>query len=152
MDNINEELISCVNEMNEAEYLINTLLLQEYRSLLDDEITTKQALLLELIHKHERITVREIADQMEVSSSAVSQIVGKLEKMGYVKREINLQNRREIIVQIGPQGVAYFAKQEKVERGIIERFYAKMEFEEVQQLRTLTLKLKGIVEQELNKR
>ncbi|SMF90279.1 DNA-binding transcriptional regulator, MarR family [Paenibacillus uliginis N3/975] len=151
MDNVNEDFVSCVKEMNEAEYLINALLLHEYRSLLDDEITTKQALLLELIHKHQRMTVREIADQMEVSSSAVSQIIGKLEKMGYVKREINLQNRREIIVQIGSQGVTYFAKQDKVEREIIERFYAKMEFEEVQQLLQLTLKLKEIVEQELSR-
>jgi len=147
----NEELIRCVKEMNEAEYLFNTLLLHEYRSLLDDEITTKQALLLELIHKHQRMTVREIADQMEVSSSAVSQIVGKLEKMGYVKREINLQNRREILVQLGSQGVAYFTKQEAVERDIIERFYSKMEFEEIQQLRSLTLKLQKIVEEELRK-
>ncbi|MGM1050598.1 MAG: MarR family winged helix-turn-helix transcriptional regulator [Bacillota bacterium] len=151
MSKLNDALVSCVKEMNEAEYLINALLLHEYRSLLDDEITTKQALLLELIHKHQRMTVREIADQMEVSSSAISQIIGKLEKMGYVKREINLQNRREIIVQIGPQGVTYFAKQDKVERDIIERFYSKMEFEEVQQLLQLTLKLKEIVEQELSR-
>ncbi|HZG80407.1 MAG TPA: MarR family transcriptional regulator [Brevibacillus sp.] len=151
MKHENEELVRCVKEMNEAEYLINTLLLHEYRSLLDDEITTKQALLLELIHKHQRMTVREIADQMGVSSSAVSQIVGKLEKMGYVKREINLQNRREILVQLGSQGVAYFTKQEAVERDIIERFYSKMAFEEVQQLRALTLKLQNIVEEELRK-
>lgn len=151
MGHVDKELVECVKEMNEAEYLINTLLLREYRALLDDEITTKQALLLELIHKHQRMTVKEIAEQMEVSSSAVSQIVGKLEKMGYVKREINLQNRREIIVQMGTQGFAYFTKQEEVERDIITRFYAKMELEEVQQLRALTLKLKKIVEQELSR-
>ncbi|MCM3081893.1 MarR family winged helix-turn-helix transcriptional regulator [Brevibacillus invocatus] len=151
MGHVDKELVECVKEMNEAEYLINTLLLREYRALLDDEITTKQALLLELIHKHQRMTVKEIAEQMEVSSSAVSQIVGKLEKMGYVKREINLQNRREIIVQMGTQGFAYFTKQEEVERDIITRFYAKMELEEVRQLRALTLKLKKIVEQELSR-
>ncbi|WP_234032862.1 MarR family winged helix-turn-helix transcriptional regulator [Paenibacillus faecalis] len=149
---VSDELVRCVKEMNEAEYWINTTLLQEYRSLLDDEITTKQALLLELIHKYERMTIREMADHMGVTSSAVSQIVGKLESMEYVKREINVHNRREIIVQLGRMGANYFAKQEEVERDIIKRFYSKMKLEEVQQLCTLTLKLKRIVEQDLGGR
>lgn len=149
---VSDELVRYVKEMNEAEYWINTTLLQEYRSLLDDEITTKQALLLELIHKYERMTIREMADHMGVTSSAVSQIIGKLESMEYVKREINVHNRREIIVQLGPMGTNYFAKQEEVERDIIKRFYSKMKLEEVQQLCTLTLKLKRIVEQDLGGR
>lgn len=150
MGQANDEFIKIVQEMNEAEYFINTLLLQEYRTILDDEITTKQALMLEFINKHQKITVREIADAMQVSSSAVSQIISKLDKLGYVKRDINLQNRREILVQLGPKGIEYFAKQEQVEREIIERFYSKMELEEVILLNKLTLKLKQIVEKELD--
>jgi DNA-binding MarR family transcriptional regulator len=152
MDNRNEELIACVKEMNEANYEINTLLLQEYRSLLDDEITTKQAIILEWVHKRGKLTVSEIAELMQVSSSAVSQIIGKLEKGGYVKREINLQNRREIFVLSGERGDAYFAKHEQVERSIVERFYTKLDFEEAVLLKNVMLKLKGIVEKELGVR
>ncbi|TNJ62332.1 MarR family transcriptional regulator [Paenibacillus hemerocallicola] len=152
MDNRNEELIACVKEMNEANYEINTLLLQEYRSLLDDEITTKQAIILEWVHKRGKLTVSEIAELMQVSSSAVSQIIGKLEKGGYVKREINLQNRREIFVLSGERGDAYFAKHEQVERSIVERFYTKLDFEEAVLLKNIMLKLKGIVEKELGVR
>ncbi|MDF2663582.1 MAG: transcriptional regulator [Paenibacillus sp.] len=152
MDNRNEELIACVKEMNEANYEINTLLLQEYRSLLDDEITTRQAIILEWVHKRGKLTVSEIAELMQVSSSAVSQIIGKLEKGGYVKREINLQNRREIFVLSGERGDAYFAKHEQVERSIVERFYTKLDFEEAVLLKNVMLKLKGIVEKELGVR
>ncbi|WP_232696524.1 MarR family winged helix-turn-helix transcriptional regulator [Brevibacillus daliensis] len=146
---LNDTLLACVKEMNEAEYTINALLLHEYRNLLHDEITTKQALLLELIHKQKNITVRELAEKMDVSSSAISQIISKLEKMHYVKREINQSNRREILVQLDEQGFLYFVKQEQVEQDIIRRFYSKLDLEEVILLKNLTLKLRDIVEQEL---
>ncbi|MEF3302319.1 MarR family winged helix-turn-helix transcriptional regulator [Paenibacillus sp. GYB003] len=144
-----DKITQCVKEMNEAEYVINTLLLHEFRNVLDDEITTKQALLLNIVQKRQAATVREIAEQMQVSSSAISQIVGKLEKSGYVRRDINVNNRREILVRLGPQGETFFAKQEDVQKAIIERFYAKMEFAELQQMRDLMLKLKAVVEAEL---
>lgn len=144
-----DKLIECVKEMNEAEYVINTLLLREFQTLLEDEITTKQALLLEIVNKRKSVTVREIADAMQVSSSAISQIVSKLEKSGYVKREINVHNRREILVLLDEEGVRFFAKHDQVERAIIERFYAKMDFEDVELLNKLTFKLKKIVEAEL---
>jgi len=144
-----DKLIECVKEMNEAEYVINTMLLREFQTLLEDEITTKQALLLEIVNKRKSVTVREIADSMQVSSSAISQIVSKLEKSGYVKREINVHNRREILVLLDEEGVRFFAKHDQVERAIIERFYAKMDFEDVELLNKLTFKLKKIVEDEL---
>ncbi|RAV22932.1 MarR family winged helix-turn-helix transcriptional regulator [Paenibacillus contaminans] len=145
-----DKLIECVKEMNEAEYVINTMLLREFQTLLEDEITTKQALLLEIVNKRKSVTVREIADSMQVSSSAISQIVSKLEKSGYVKREINVHNRREILVLLDEEGVRFFAKHDQVERAIIERFYAKLDFEDVELLNKLTFKLKKIVEAELS--
>lgn len=143
-----ENLVALVKEMNEDSYTIDALLLREYQTLLDDEITTKQALLLELLNKHTKLSVSDIADLLKVSSSAVSQIIAKLEKTNYVKREINLENRREIIVQLGEAGIRYFAKHEQVERAIIERFYAKLDYDEVIALKTITSKLKAIVEKE----
>lgn len=149
MDMAKVDLSSIVKEMNEADYEMNIMLVQEYQSLIDSDITTKQSILLELIQKHTKLTVREIAEKMKVSSSAISQIVSKLEKAKYVKREINLNNRREILVLLDEAGVQYFENENLMEQLIVERFYSQLDIEEVLMLRNIVLKLNRIVMNEL---
>ncbi|WP_028595374.1 MarR family winged helix-turn-helix transcriptional regulator [Paenibacillus assamensis] len=143
------ELIPIVREINEAEYELNTMLLPYYQQVMELDLSVKQALILEVLYKQKQVTVREIAGQMKVSSSAVSQIISKLDKAKYVKREINPNNRREILVSLGEKGEDYFAQMQQVEQDIIERYYTKLTMDEVMQLKHITLKLKSIVEQEL---
>jgi len=143
-----DELVRLVKEMNEADYAMNVMLLQAHESLIGPEITAKQTILLELVHKHGRLTVSELAERMKVSSSAVSQIVSKLEKAKYVSREINPDNRREIFVRLDERGEEHFAREEEFERTIIDRYYSQLEYEEVVALKNIVLKLKGIVEKE----
>jgi DNA-binding MarR family transcriptional regulator len=100
MNDQTEQYIQLVREINKADYTINTLLLQEFKILIEDELTTKQALILELVHKQQYLKVSEVSSQMDVSSSAVSQIISKLEKGNYVKRSINTANRQEILVEL----------------------------------------------------
>ncbi|MFD0715027.1 MarR family winged helix-turn-helix transcriptional regulator [Paenibacillus sp. GCM10027626] len=145
----NSELVRLVKEMNEADYAINVMLFQAYAHVLDNEITSKQTILLDLVHKHTKLTVSEIAEHMSVTSSAVSQIISKLEKMKYVKREINVHNRREILVLLDERGIEHVKKEEWIEQTIIERFYTQLELDEVETLHHLILKLKQVVEREL---
>ncbi|MFD7524482.1 MarR family winged helix-turn-helix transcriptional regulator [Paenibacillus chitinolyticus] len=146
---MDERLYQTVKEINEAEYTANLLLLQEYNELLQADLTSKQAVVLEHIHKHKRLTVKELADLMLITSSAVSQLIGKLDKEGYLKREINPNNRREILVELDQAGWDYFERQHKVERSIAERFYSKLDPEELSALRKITFKLQKIIEAEL---
>jgi len=149
---MNGELIQYVKEMREADYACNMMLLQEYKDLMDDEITTKQGVLLELVHKHGSLNISEIAEAMEITSSAVSQIVSKLEKEGYIKREINPSNRREIFVEMDEKGIEHFKRCEEVERSIINRFYSKLDWDEIVVLRKLSLKFKKVIEKELEQK
>ncbi|MCR8844570.1 MarR family transcriptional regulator [Paenibacillus sp. SC116] len=149
MDKQNDALVPIVKEINEADYEINTMLLPYYQQIMEYELSVKQSLILEVVYKQKQATVKEIAEQMKVSSSAVSQIISKLDKAKYVKREINPNNRREILVSLGEKGEDYFAQMQQVELDIIERYYTKLTMEEVMQLKHITLKLKSIVEQEL---
>ncbi|QTD40230.1 MarR family winged helix-turn-helix transcriptional regulator [Sporosarcina sp. Te-1] len=145
-----KELIQTVKELNRTIYEINLVLMQRYGSQIDSEITSKQAVVLEILYKHERLTVSEIADLMKVSSSAVSQIISKLDKKNYVRREINPNNRREIIVVLGDEGVKYFEVRDRIDQTIIEKYYAHLDFEEVENVKNTFLKLKVIVEKDMN--
>ncbi|MBB4826807.1 DNA-binding MarR family transcriptional regulator [Sporosarcina luteola] len=144
-----KDLIQTVKDLDRTIYEINLVLMQKYESQIEFEITAKQAFLLEILYKHNTLTVSEIANLMKVSSSAVSQIISKLDKKNYIRREINPNNRREIIVLLGEEGVKYFETRDRIDQTIIEKYYAQLDFEEVVNVKNTYLKLKAIIENDL---
>lgn len=138
-----------VKRINEAEYTINRLIYKHYKQYLNSGITTQQAVVLDIVYLAKRITVGEIAIEMNISSSAVSQLIAKLEKNKYIKREINLQNRREIYITLDENGLDYFSKQDYVEQQIADKIYSKLSSEELDEFERIVDKLRGIVMKEL---
>ncbi len=138
-----------VKRINEAEYTINRLIYKHYKQYLNSGITTQQAVVLEIVYLAKRITVGEIAIEMNISSSAVSQLIAKLEKNKYIKREINLQNRREIYITLDENGLEYFSKQVYVEQQIADKIYSKLSSEELDEFERIVDKLRRIVMKEL---
>ena len=138
-----------VKRINEAEYTINRLIYKHYKQYLNIGITTQQAVVLDIVYLAKRITVGEIAIEMNISSSAVSQLIAKLEKNKYIKREINLQNRREIYITLDENGLDYFSKQDYVEQQIADKIYSKLSSEELDEFERIVDKLRGIVMKEL---
>lgn len=138
-----------VKRINEAEYTINRLIFKHYRQYLNSGITTQQAVVLDIVYLARRITVGEIAAEMDISSSAVSQLIAKLEKNQYIKRDINLQNRREVFITLDHKGVEYFAQQDHVEQLIADKIYSKLSPQEMDELERIVGKLKNIALKEL---
>ena len=138
-----------VKRINEAEYTINRLIYKQYKQYLNSGITTQQAVVLDIVYLAKRITVGEVAMEMSISSSAVSQLIAKLEKNKFIKREINLQNRREVFITLDENGLEYFSKQDYVERQIADKIYSKLSSNELDELERIVEKLKSIAMKEL---
>ncbi|GLY12549.1 MarR family winged helix-turn-helix transcriptional regulator [Pseudobacillus badius] len=138
-----------VKRINEAEYTISRLIYKQYKQYLNSGITTQQAVVLDIVYLAKRITVGEIAMEMNISSSAVSQLIAKLEKNQFIKREINLQNRREVFITLDENGLEYFSKQDYVERQIADKIYSKLSSNELDELERIVEKLKSIAMKEL---
>ena len=64
-------------------------------------LTPKQSLIIEHVQQHNTLTVSELTEKMNVTTSAVSQLLSKLEKEHYIERSINPNSRREIVVTLG---------------------------------------------------
>jgi MarR family transcriptional regulator, organic hydroperoxide resistance regulator len=137
-----------VKQMNEAEYAINRLIYKHFKPHLASTITTQQAVLLDIVYYAKKITVGEIALEMNISSSAVSQLIAKMEKNLYIHRAINPDNRREVFITLGTKGWEYFEKQEYVERSVADRLYAKLTSSELDELERITKKLEKIAVEE----
>ncbi|UHA58529.1 MarR family transcriptional regulator [Metabacillus litoralis] len=83
---------------------VNSKMVMEFNSLFNHEITQKQLLILQIVRDAENITVNEISQQTGLSLSSVSQLIGRLEKENYLKREVNINNRREVFVSLDSEG------------------------------------------------
>lgn len=132
-------------------YTMNKIIIKEYQSLLDDNLSRNQTILMDIVKDYGKISIGEIARLMKITSSAVGQIVNKLEDGNYLVRTINSQNRREILVQLTDKGTRYFEKEEKINRQIINRIYTQMELSEMEELKRIITKLSNIVEKTYTK-
>lgn len=138
------DLYQQVKQINEADYTINRLIYKHYKKYLASSITTQQAVLLDIVYYANKITVGEIALEMNISSSAVSQLIAKMEKNQFICRTINPDNRREIFITLDTKGREYFDKQERVERAVADRLFSKLSLSELNELERITKKLEEI--------
>ncbi len=144
------DLYRKVKQINEAEYAINRLIYKHFKQYLASSITTQQAVLLDIVYYAQKITVGEIAVEMNISSSAVSQLIAKMEKNQFIRRTINPDNRREIFITLDAKGQEYFDKQEHVERAVADRLFAKLTVSELNELERITKKLEEIALKEFS--
>lgn len=130
---------------------VNSLLLREFESILHYELTPKQSMLIQFVHISKTITVNELALQMNISASAVSQLLNKLEKEEYVKREINPENRREILISLARKGLKLYEEYDKIDQRVIDKYFSKLTTDEMVQFRTVIEKLHSIIIDENDK-
>ncbi|MBY9077940.1 MarR family transcriptional regulator [Paenibacillus sp. HN-1] len=145
---MNQDLKSLIREINELEYSCNAMLSREYEGLLNESITNSQIILLGHIHKQGRVLTGELSKIMNITPSAISQMLNKLEHKRFIKRSINLDNRREIFVELDVAGIEYMDMNEQIEQSIIDRFYSRLEKEELLSLKAIMMKFKQIIEAE----
>lgn len=145
---MDSKIINIVKEINQLEYACNSMLTKEYEKLLDDNISNSQIIVLGHIHENGSISTKELAKLMNISPSAISQTLNRLESSKYIKRTINPDNRREIIVQLDIKGEKYIEKSNKLEMEIIERFYSKMSWEDLLNLKNIMGKFAEIIKEE----
>ncbi|WP_170295561.1 MarR family winged helix-turn-helix transcriptional regulator [Chengkuizengella sediminis] len=122
---------------------LNSIFLDEYHKLVDKEVlnlTPKQSILLDLLNK-KSLTNSEIAKHFSITPSAATQLINKLEKKGYLKREININNRREIIVHLDEKGIEYNNLMSKFELHLIQKYYSKLDKKDLENLVDLQEKL-----------
>ncbi len=73
----------------------------------------------------------DLARALNISTSAISQIVGKLEAQDILKRSIDPTNRRSTIIEIGPKGRDLLDAMNSIKSLIFSKYLTKMEDEDL---------------------
>ena len=99
---------------------------------------------LSIIEGHEEgIRQKEIAEELHVNPSSMSELIDKLEKDGYVKRQVDPNDKRATRIHLTELGAARAAEVEDERQEKLEAYFKPLSTEEREQLLALLQKLRA---------
>ncbi|MFJ5671250.1 MarR family winged helix-turn-helix transcriptional regulator [Bacillus safensis] len=134
-----------IQKLNNIEARIHQKLRLEFEELFVDELTDKQHIVLNVIEQKGGSSPIQIAQQIGITQSAVSQLLNTLEKKEWIRRSINPNNRRELHVELSEKAKTYLENMRKVELAMIEKYYSALSFDEISTLTSIYEKLDQLI-------
>lgn len=124
--------------MDPVVYRIQMALQQLKRNLeLDSSIsaasgvTRPQMFMMYAIDKRGRCNLTQLAEQMEVKPSAITVMIDRLEKAGFVKRTHDTVDRRSIFVEMTASGKVVLQQAIEERNTVLKRYLSRLKQEEV---------------------
>jgi DNA-binding MarR family transcriptional regulator len=112
-------------------------------------LTVPQATVLFLLKERDGRMMSELGQMIGVDNSAMTGLIDRLEKAGFVRREAKREDRRVLLIRITPEGLEEASRAASVIRGVNERIQSGFEAEQIKAFRDV---LVGILEQFKSKR
>lgn len=134
-----------VEKMNEAYEEFGSLISKETSKLDELNLTVQQELILSYIHKNNQATANDMAAKFNISKSAVSQVLSKLEKQEMITKTVNPANKREHFLKLGKKGQMYMDRLQELDEILISKYYSKIEIEELKQMTETLMKLNKVI-------
>ncbi|GIO30680.1 MULTISPECIES: MarR family winged helix-turn-helix transcriptional regulator [Paenibacillus] len=106
-------------------------------------LTGPQMYMLHYIHRERQCKLTQVAEMLEVKPSAVTVMVDRLEKAGYVVRANDPADRRAILVEVTPLGEEVLARAVRKRDEIVEEHLARLTPDERRLVTELVEKLTG---------
>ncbi|MED0979854.1 MarR family winged helix-turn-helix transcriptional regulator [Bacillus paramycoides] len=135
-----------ITEMNRAYNELNILLSQELKT--EFGLTGQQENMIFYINLNENTTANNIASTFNISKSAVSQVLSKLEKHNMISKQVNPNNKREYFLTLGPNGSKFIERLSQLDDLLIEKYFSKIDIESLQQMTDTLIKINQIIREE----
>lgn len=142
-------MLELVEKINSLQTQLNIQLASKYEKHIDNQLTAKQVLVLELIRSGVNST-KALADNLNVSTSAISQLLNKLEANAYITRAIDQENRRKIKLQLAEKSEKYFDELILLEKEMNEKLYGMLPIKDLEHLARILEKLTKLAGDEQN--
>ncbi len=120
-----------VKSMNLLLDEFNVLITKEFKELDDFHLTLQQEVVLIYISRRDRVTAAQIAQEFDITKSAVSQVLTKLEQQDLIAKIVNPDNRRESFIVLGKQGKRFMDTLVEIEDHMIEKYYSKVKIDDL---------------------
>lgn len=110
----------------------------------DVEISTCEAHTIQVIGEHDQICVRDVATHFGVTKSAASQLISKLSKKNFLKKQKSAHSNKELQLSLTPLGWQAFHAHEQAHGKDMSRVIESMLPFSPTEIATLTTLLKTI--------
>ena len=110
-----------------------------------DKLTGSQFLVLKRINDHGRITVSGMAEDLKVSLSAVTALIDRLYKAGYVVRIRDEEDRRLVWLELTDKGSEVLAICHEARWQVLEKCFKQLPEGDIQELLRIYEKLHSIL-------
>lgn len=138
-DTRKQQVIKMYRQIDELDLLFT----KYFTELNEFELSYQQEQMLLLFKRQDTWTTTEIATKMNISKSAVSQVLKVLEQRRFVQKEKNPDNLRESFIRLGPIGVEYSKQIDAIEERLAEEMFSVLEDDEMTMInRSLALMIK----------
>lgn len=108
------------------------------------EVTTQEAHTIQAVGEHKRMSVTEVATHFGVTKSAASQIVGKLAKKGFLRKEQSPENNKELRLTLTESGWQVFHAHEQFHGEDLVYLMERLSVFPLQQIAVLSVLLEAI--------
>lgn len=115
------------------------------------DIPEKYRIVLLFLWQYQRLYVKDLAKLLHVSSSAMSQLLSKMEEERYIVRELDPEQRRKTFVFVGERGKQILHHMEKTRKEITKKYFLKIPYEDLAVFHRILSQLKEMVEKDREK-
>lgn len=96
----------CIDEVGQLiQNLVRTLQIFERGKLSKQGFTMSQYYTLLNIHRHQKLSMNQLSEKMNLDTSTMTRVVANLERDSYITRERWEEDRRVIMVQLTEPGI-----------------------------------------------
>jgi len=122
------------------------MLEKKERAYTNFKLNNQQIVLLTLAIRHPFSSPSELAEKMDITKSAVSQQLAKLEKDGYIIRKQDVEDKRTFLIELGEKGMLYKKEMEAFNQQVSERYHANLSLVELTNMLSALQKLPKLLE------
>jgi len=120
---------------------LNRIFMSEMMKHMDSQVTSTQMFMLHYIQESGICRLTALAEKLDVKPSAVTVMIERLAKSGYVTRESDPADRRVILVRLTQAGEDVIAYAHQRREEIIAKYMESLSQEEKEQVTNIMEKL-----------
>ena len=133
-----KNLLSLIAKIHEKG---NRFIIKELKKNGAAELAPSHGDILIYLYMNKKMTMKDIAQKINRTKPTVTALINKLEKLGYLKREVSSQDHRYTNIVLTKKGENFKPVFEKISKDLNEMLYKNLSAEEADILEKLLRKI-----------
>ena len=115
MKQYGDEILKLSNQVCFPLYACGKEIVRKYQPYLEKlDLTYTQYIVLLVLWEKDRISVKEIGEKLYLDSGTLTPLLNKLEKKGYIKKQKQPHDERELIISLTKSGLSLKEEAKKI--------------------------------------